>query len=181
MLHIWIQHIFKPEFVWIWLNMCAGHGSGFRARHLANYAEQKTFSHRIEILKANTAPRACASGNERYWPPPRSRTHTDIYIYILYNMYVYSIQYTVYNIQYTIYICIHIYYIKDVYIYTLYVYISSLYVWRCVCLCQCARARVREWYLCDVMWCHVVSCNVIYCILMSCSIMQCQVISCNDM
>ena len=147
MLHIWIQHIFKPEFVWIWLNMCAGHGSGFIARHFANYAEQKTFSHRIEILKANTAPRACASGNERYWPP-RDRTHTDIYTSFIICMYtVYSIQYTVYNIH----MC-HIYYIKDIYIHYMYTYHLCMCEGAYVSVNVHAHVSVNGIY---VMWCDV--------------------------
>ena len=69
--------------------MCASHGSGFIAQNFANYAEQKILNHRIEILKTDTAPRACATGNERYCPHPQSHSvytcnhvYTCIYMYI---------------------------------------------------------------------------------------------------
>ena len=62
--------------------MCASHGSGFIAQNFANYAEQKILNHRIEILKTDTAPRACATGNERYCPHPQSHSVYSIHVYV---------------------------------------------------------------------------------------------------
>ena len=94
----------KPGFVWIWLNMCASHGSGFIAQNFANYAEQKILNHRIEILKTDTAPRACATGNERYCPHPQSHSvySIHVYVYIHVTMYIH-----VYTCIY-IFVCVYV-------------------------------------------------------------------------